>query len=92
MLKFVFHNECILLNSVFPRGNFFTGTGIGFFVSQTNEGSGKFTEKRVRVFVSQTKRADFSSVEMRHQVGGRLGAAIGVVALKISRLRLLHGG
>ena len=23
MLKDVFHNECLLLNSVFPRGNFF---------------------------------------------------------------------
>ena len=79
MLKAFFRNEWVLLNSVFPRGNFFTRTGIGFFVSQTNEGSGKFTEKRVRVFVSQTKRADFSSAEMRHQVGGRLGAAIGLL-------------
>ena len=26
MLEGLFHNECILLNSVFPRGNFFTGT------------------------------------------------------------------
>ena len=31
MLKLYFRNELVLLNNVFPRGNFFTRTGIGFF-------------------------------------------------------------
>ena len=44
MLKLGFHNEWVLLNSVFPRGNFFTRTGIKFFCFQTNDGAASFTE------------------------------------------------